>query len=107
MARVLVSGGQNSTGYLSNAELYDPVAATWMPTASLSMPRIYHTATPLPNGTVLVAGGKTPGLGLNASAEIYDPATGRWSPTGSLATARAYHSATKYCLMARCWRLAV
>ncbi len=59
-----------------------------------SPPRgIIHTATLLPNGKVLVAGGFG-SSGPLASAELYDPATGPWSPTGSLATARYVHTAT-------------
>src|SRR6266513_7119 len=51
-----------------------------------------HTATLLPNGKVLVAGG---GDGsILASAELYDPASGTWSATGSLATARFGYTAT-------------
>ena len=51
-----------------------------------------HTATLLPNGKVLVAGGLH-GVRL-ASAELYDPASGTWTATGSLATARDDHTAT-------------
>src|SRR5438094_168165 len=49
-------------------------------TGSLATARTFHTATLLPNGKVLVAGGG------NNSAELYDPASGTWSATGSLAT---------------------
>ena len=42
-----------------------------------------HTATLLPNGKVLVAGGLD-SSGLSNSAELYDPASGTWSSTGSL-----------------------
>jgi len=38
-------------------------------------PRIYHTATLMPNGKVLVAGGDSDN-GLTSSAELFDPATG-------------------------------
>ena len=55
--------------------------------------RTSHTATLLPNGKVLVAGGYN-GFGSLSSAELYDPATGSWSPTGSLGTARDSHTAT-------------
>ena len=63
-------------------------------TGSLGAARYEHTATLLPNGKVLVAGGDD---GFNhplASAELYDPASGTWTATGSLATARYSHTAT-------------
>src|SRR5437588_39524 len=59
---------------------------------SMTTPRIGHTATLLPSGKVLVAGGG--GGVLLAQAELYDPATGTWSPTGSMAIARSGHTAT-------------
>src|SRR6266480_340416 len=57
-------------------------------TGSLATARNGHTATLLPNGKVLVAGGG------NNSAELYDPVSGTWSATGSFATARTFHTAT-------------
>jgi Galactose oxidase, central domain/Kelch motif len=64
-------------------------------TGSLLEARAVHTATLLPNGKVLVAGGAING-GNNsiASAELYDPASGTWTATGSLTTARTRHTAT-------------
>src|SRR5437660_3646931 len=64
-----------------------------MATGSLSTKRDYHTATLLPNGKVLVAGGRNNGV-LLASAELYDPASGTWSATGSLSAGRYHHTAT-------------
>ena len=55
--------------------------------------RRIHTATLLPNGMVLVAGGSG-NSGYLASTELYDPATGTWTATGSLNTARDSHTAT-------------
>ena len=62
-------------------------------TGSLAVARANHTATPLPDGKVLVSGGNST-AGFLASAELYDPATGLWTPTGSLATPCYYHTAT-------------
>jgi hypothetical protein len=62
-------------------------------TGSLRTARLSHTATLLPNGKVLVAGG-TDLFGAFASAELYDPARGIWTATGSLVTGRSGHTAT-------------
>ena len=42
--------------------MYDPASGTWTATGSLTAARYVHTATLLPNGTVLVAGGHGPGV---------------------------------------------
>jgi hypothetical protein len=61
-------------------------------TGSLTQARIFHTATLLPDQTVLVAGGSTnSSLG---SAELYHPGTGTWTNTGGLAVARDSFTAT-------------
>src|SRR5438309_1437239 len=61
-------------------------------TGSLTTARLQYTATLLPSGKVLVAGGFN-GSYLS-SAELYDPATVSWGSTGSLTTARLLHTAT-------------
>ncbi len=63
-------------------------------TGSLATARYNSTATLLPNGKVLVAGGEDSSSSVLASAELYDPASGTWAPTGSLATARGNQTAT-------------
>ncbi len=68
-------------------------AGTWIPAGSMAKARQYHTATLLPNGKVLVAGGVNYQTWL-ASAELYDPSSWRWTATGSLATAHWLHTAT-------------
>ncbi len=59
---------------------------------SMSTPRLGATATLLPNGKVLVAGGHN-GMEPVPSAELYDPATKTFSPTGSMAASRFRHVA--------------
>ena len=55
---VLVAGGfDTDLNASASAELYDPASGTWTATGSLNTARYYHTATLLPNGMVLVAGG--------------------------------------------------
>ena len=62
-------------------------------TGSLATARGDQTATPLPNGKVLIAGGA--GFpGALSSAELYDTATGTFSATGGLATGRIGPTAT-------------
>src|ERR1700676_2721392 len=60
-------------------------------TGSLGTARYQHTATLLPNGKVLVAGGNNGGA--LTSAELYDPASGTWAATGNLGAARYQHTA--------------
>jgi hypothetical protein len=64
------------------------------PRGSLDTARQDHTATLLPNGIVVVAGGHDSNGNTSASAELYDPASGTWTATGSLNTARDQHTAT-------------
>jgi N-acetylneuraminic acid mutarotase len=68
----------------------------WTATGSMQIGRANHTATLLPDGKVLVAGGiGTNGISLAmASAELYDPSTGTWTATGPMNTARGFHTAT-------------
>ena len=60
-------------------------SGNWTTTGSMSTAREAHTATLLPSGKVLVAGGDGC-CGFLSSAELYDPATGSWSTTGSMST---------------------
>ena len=71
------------------------VAPSWTYTGNLNTARAAHTATLLPNGKILVAGGYNfnPNDPVN-SAELYDPLTGTWTGTGNLNGARDGHTAT-------------
>jgi N-acetylneuraminic acid mutarotase len=79
------------------ADAVNPPTGTWITTRSFTnYARTYHTATLLPNGKVLVAGGLTLSVSLLYlnTAELYDPATDSWTPTGSLHEVRGGHTAT-------------
>ena len=102
--RVLVTGGMDNNGTnptptsgdaLASAELYDQGSGTWTATGSMATGRRGQTATLLPDGKVLVAGGEglSPELGL-ASAELYDRGSGTWIATGNMIDGRSGHTAT-------------
>ena len=76
--RVLATGGSAQdnelVGVNNKAEIWDPGTQTWAVGREGSRPRLYHsTALLLPNASVLVAGGGTPGPVTNLHAEIYYP----------------------------------
>lgn len=89
---VLVVGGRGydtltgSYDPLARAEVYDPAADHWAAAGELRVARTGHTATPLPDGQVLIAGGSvTTPRPVNAddSAELYAAGPGG---SGSLAS---------------------
>jgi N-acetylneuraminic acid mutarotase len=96
--KVLVAGGfsgNGDSGYIS-AELYDPSSGTWSVTGSPG-PHSFsrHTATLLPSGAVLLAGGDySDGATISSGAFLYDPVSGTWTPTGSMNAARYCYTAT-------------
>jgi len=78
---------------LNSAELYDPATGTWSSTANLITAGGGITATLLPNGKLLVAGGEGNCTSQRCfaldSAELYDSTSGTWSSTANLITAGA------------------
>lgn len=106
MAIVLLAGifGSGAVGAAPGQ-----ATGTWRPAGSLRTARAGHSATLMPDGKVLVAGGcallpesplspaelagadrcSTP----TPSAEIYDPSTNAWLPTQDANVARVGHSA--------------
>jgi WD40 repeat protein len=90
--KVLIVGGNLDSGagfhVTRTAMLYDSATNSSVYTGNLGTARAFHTATLLPNGKVLVAGGGT------NTAELFNPATGIWTPTGSLDPAQVVDTAT-------------
>lgn len=88
-----ISPGGSSNTVLATAEVYDPATDTYTLTGSMAHPRLYHTATRLADGLVLMVGGMSDEdlLGMQGSAdalhvlsapEIYDPETATFGPAG-------------------------
>lgn len=79
------------------AVLVSTSAHAFFPTGDTQTPRAFHTATLLPNGKVLVAGGSVYRAyclaGIDA-AEIYDSASGTFASTGTMANPRYAQTAT-------------
>ena len=69
-------------------------AGTFTVTGNMLTPRFGHTATLLPNGKVLIAGGFMacsfgfPGCLAAGGAEIYDPLAGTFAATGTMISSR-------------------
>src|SRR5438128_1831410 len=92
--RVLVTGGVRTGGeFLGSAEIYEAATNSWSTIpASLIEPRAGHTASLLPDGRVVLAGGETAGR-ISQSIELFDPSTGAFSFAGTLSMPRARHAA--------------
>ncbi|WP_409495781.1 Kelch repeat-containing protein [Amycolatopsis sp. cmx-11-12] len=110
--KVLMCGGSVPVGTaedpaLAFCELYDSEAAagapSWTPAATMRHPRSGHTATALSGTSVLVTGGKAPGVTedgafdpfARGTAEVFEltgPA-GTWKDAKPLPGGRAFHRA--------------
>jgi YVTN family beta-propeller protein len=70
-----------------------PVTVSIRTASRMLRQRTDHTASRLPDGRVMVAGGINFQDGVLTAVEIFDPATKRWSPATSMARERLGHRA--------------
>lgn len=76
--RFLVAGGTHTTGvdfsatqFFNTAEIFDPATGTWSATGSMATARSSATSAILPDGKILVAGGRNLASAALNSAEIF------------------------------------
>ncbi len=89
--QVLIAGGENNFANMTQSEVWDPTQNQFVAVGPMNQDRSFHTATLLPNGQVLIAGGATAtfngtqptGGSVTSSAELFDPTTGVFSFTAS------------------------
>jgi hypothetical protein len=84
----------NEGGFPDEADIYDPVVGTFTYIGRTHHVHEFSTATRMPDGRVLIAGGQLPGGNGSTSVELYDPATGKFSNAADLITGRHEHTAT-------------
>lgn len=79
--------------------LLDPASRQWQPAPALTEARVFHSASLMPDGSVLIAGGALdPGLADTPHALVLSSVeqfqSGRVTPLPAMAKARAKHTAT-------------
>jgi len=92
--KVLVAGGGSVTDWvLDTTFVYDPATNTWMEGGKLDSVRLGHTATALPDGDLVFAGGFDYD-DVQFSSEVYAPGESRSLAMFALVDRRAFHTAT-------------
>src|SRR5437660_117480 len=88
-------GGQTKNGSLQTASIVNAkTGQTVVLSRRLNEARAWHTATLLPDGTVIVLGGESKSGGTVGQAEIFDPSSLSFRSITTGLTARSHHAAT-------------
>src|SRR6185503_16944964 len=97
--RVLVAGGSpGAQDARPEAAIYDQATDRFTATGYMTSPRVSHSATLLPDGSVLVAGGDNQVSTANyvpptSTLERYLPGSNTWVPAGGMEARRHFHAA--------------
>jgi len=93
--KVLLVGGLINNVSIPTVELFDPTTGNFtLGTSHMANGRFQHTATLLPNGDVLIAGGATDLVTDRPDAEIYHAADGTFSAPIAMTSAQVDATAT-------------
>jgi Kelch motif/Galactose oxidase, central domain len=92
--KVLISGGVTVSG-ATHGEVFDPSTNSFTLTGPMQKLHLRSTASALPNGEVLVAGGQNAAQQALSSTEIYDPETNAFRSGPSMSTPRIHHLAAE------------
>ena len=100
---VLVVGGDNivpnmmsgmGSSPLTSAEIYNPATGSWQGAGNTATGHVWATASLLPSGQVLVAGGSLSGCcGGVTGADLYTPSTGTWQAVAPMNNPREHAAA--------------
>ena len=85
--------GNDGSGSLNSAEIFDPSTNQWQPTGNLSVAREGHQMAMTSWGFAWVAGGNSNGA-ITGTLELFNPDTGQFQAVGALNTARAEFAMT-------------
>jgi len=92
--QVLITGGFAGSRTRTASDIFDAGFTGYTSTGNILTPRQGHQSVLLPNGGVLVTGGKN-GFFILKTAEIYSPVSGMFEPApGSMHYERYRHTAT-------------
>src|SRR5947207_15820808 len=94
IALLISSHVLTAVSYRVPSMLEENSASRVLPSGHLSEARADHTATLLPDGRVLIAGGMVENGVFLDSMELYDPKTGSFKPAGTMSSKRVGHTAT-------------
>ena len=98
--QVLVVGGGTTATWggipdaAVSAEVFDSGSGRFFQAGDLAFPRAEHTATLMPDGSVLIIGGFGSESTGALSVERFDPLTGLFSVVGQINVARRLHTAS-------------